>query len=60
MEFEEFKSHGLRVTQEFHDQYLGESADPRLKSSPPPPFMRYTTYKGFVVSQINFASKREP
>jgi hypothetical protein len=54
MEFEDFKAQGFRVTQEFHDQYLSEMADPRLKESPPFPFLRWVSYPDFVASQISF------
>ena len=58
MEFEDFKAWGLRVTQEFHDQYMTEMAIPSIKeSNPPPPFMKWETYKSFVSSQIGFTSK---
>jgi hypothetical protein len=57
MDFADFKSQGYRVTQEFHDQWLAETANPALKENPPPPFMKWTDYRGFVASQINFTSK---
>ena len=57
MEFADFKSQGLRVTQEFKDQYESEIEHPDLKENPPMPSLKWTDYQGFISSQIFFSSK---
>jgi hypothetical protein len=50
MEFEDFKCHGLRVVQEFHDQYEAEMAIPYIRdNNPPPPFFKWSNYKNFLL-----------
>ena len=55
----DFYAWGLRVTQEFNDQYESEKANDRLKDFPPLPFLKYTGYESFVTSQITFSSKHQ-
>jgi hypothetical protein len=54
MPFEDFRAWGLRVNQEFHDQFMSEKEDPHLADNPPFPFLEWRSYKEYVGSQINF------
>ena len=49
MSYENFMSWGLRVSQEFHDQYSAESENEQMmKISPPAPFLQWTEMKNFL------------
>ena len=61
--FEDFREQGLRVCQEFDDQFVAEKSLVEVKKkegieiSNPLPFFEYTNYDTFCRFQINFTSK---